>query len=94
MPITLEDVRRMLGAKGDLFYQTVQVANNGARARTFVALFMNKGKWLSLEELCTICDLTESTILCHAIPPLKKFGLVDERVEKGKRLFQYVPILG
>jgi len=72
---------------------SMQVASRGGVARTFVALFFNRDRWLSIEELADITGLSESTIICHAIPRLKKLKLVEEKEENRKRYFKYVPIL-
>jgi len=92
----LDEIRRMLGydnSNVEFFYQTVQVASAGSASRVFVALFMNKGKWLSLEQLSAITHLTINTIICHAIPVLKRFGFIEEKEENGVKKYRYRPLL-
>ncbi|MEM2319959.1 MAG: hypothetical protein QXQ63_04365 [Candidatus Bathyarchaeia archaeon] len=90
----LDEVRQMLGCDADFFYSTVQVASQGSAARVFVALFMNRNHWLTLEQISAITDLSIATITCHAIPILKRLGLVEEKAESGIKKYRYRPLLG
>lgn len=85
--MTLDYIRRILGYENSdagLFYQVVEVASKGSAARTLVALML-LNKWLTLEQLAAITHLTPSTIICHAIPVLKRFDLIEEKEENGER---------
>lgn len=90
----LRELREILGLKDiDFFYETTQIASRGGSTRTFFALFMNRGKWLSVEEIATYSSLSPNTVIHHGLPPLVKSGLVEKGKRNGENVYRFVPFL-